>query len=179
MYLGNEVNMNTKIKFIRFVFALVLALSTLGVSASAVLADKPTKSEFSDTGSGVITDVCDFPVNINSTTSGTETDYFDKSGALTKVRVHITEQDTFTVGENTLVGIPFTFNVSITFDSSGNVTQWTADGIVEKVPLPDGSLFISAGQVDFLTHGFPPPYVISADKGNPGNVAAFCAALAP
>jgi hypothetical protein len=51
------------------------------------------------------------------------------------------------------------------------------DGLVEKVWLPDGSLFISAGRIDWMTH--PGMFVLSADKGYPGNIAGFCAALAP
>jgi hypothetical protein len=168
--------MNTKIKFTRFVLVLMLALGTLGVSASAVLADKPAKTEFSFTDSYVITDICSFPVEINMTVSGTATDFFDKSGAWTRTHLHMNEQDTFTANGKTLVGIPFTFNVENLSDKSGNLTHVFATGIVEKIPLPDGSLFISAGRVDFAAHGFP-AYILSPDKGNPGNIAGFCAAL--
>jgi hypothetical protein len=175
---GKEVNMNTRIKFIRFVFALVLALSTLGVSASAVLADKPSHYEFTGEVDGVIKDLCSFDVGIQAILSVKGTDFFDNSGVLIRSRWHVVEQDTFTANGEALVGFPFISNLEFIYDSNGNVIQQYGNGVIEKVPLPDGSLFISAGQVDFGAHGFP-MFILSADKGNPGNVAGFCAALAP
>ena len=169
--------MNTKIKFIRFVFALVLALSTLGISASAVLADKPTKSEFTFTGSDTFSGVCGFSVDFSATLNVTETVFFNASGALTRMRWHVAQQDTFIANGKTLVGLPYTYNVEWLPDSSGILTPVVATGVIEKVPLPDGSLFITAGLVIYAAH--PGVWIFSADKGNPGNVAGFCAALAP
>ena len=157
------------------IFALVVAAA---VFASAAAADKPTRIEFAVTGNSVLTDVCACSVNVASTNSGTRIDYVDTSGALTRIHVHAVEQDTFTANGKTLVGIPFTFNVEFLFDSSGNVTHTFASGLVEKVPLPDGSLFVSVGRVDFVAHPGV-EFILSPDKGNPGNVAGFCAALAP
>ena len=149
------------------------------IFALSALADRPTRTEFTGlTFSNVLTDVCAFPVNVDSTISGFEIDYRDQSGALTRIFVHQVEQDTFTANGRTLVGTPFTYNVDILFDSSGNVTHIFAQGLVETIPLPDGSLFISAGRADFTQHpgvGF----LLSPDMGNPGNVAGFCAALSP
>jgi len=51
-------------------------------------------------------------------------------------------------------------------------------GAAEKIWLPDGSLFVSAGWIDFVDHP-DATFVLSPDRGNPGNVAGFCAALAP
>ena len=158
------------------IFALVVAAA---VFASAAAADRPTRTEFAGvTFSSVLTDVCTFSVNVDSTVSGTEIDYVDTSDAVTRVFFHQVEQDTFAANGKTLVGIPFTFNIEILFDSSGNVTHVFADGVVEKIPLPDGSLFVSAGRADFAAHPGV-NFLISPDKGNPGNVAGFCAALAP
>lgn len=110
--------------------------------------------------------------------SRTEVDYRDQSGALTRIFAHQLEQDTFTANGTTLVGTPFMFNFEELFDSSGNVTHAYTSGLVETIPLPDGTLFISAGRTDFTQHpgaGF----VLSPDMGNPGNLAGFCAALSP
>ncbi len=148
------------------------------IFALSALADRPTRIPFAATFSGVLTDVCAFPVNVDSTASGTQIDYVDQSGALTRIFIHSVEQDTFTANGRTLVGTPFTFNTEVLFDSSGNVTHIFASGLVETIPLPDGSLFVSAGRVDFTQHpgvGF----LLSPDMGNPGNVAGFCAALSP
>jgi hypothetical protein len=168
--------MNTKTKFTRFIFALVLALSTLGFSASVALADKPAKSEFTVAGEYDFIDVCTFIVHIDTNLNITETDFFSQDGALVRIKNHITEQDTFTANGKMLVGIPFTFNVELLFDSNGNLTHLYATGVIEKVPLPDGGHFFSAGRVDFAAHGFP-EYLLSPDKGNPGNIDGFCEAL--
>jgi hypothetical protein len=162
----------------RLMIVFVIAVSAVIFTSSAA-ADKPTRTEFAGlTFTSVLTDVCQFPVTVDSTISGFEIDYFDKSGALTRIFDHVVEQDTFTANGKTLVGIPFTFNVQVLFDSSGNVTNIFENGLVEKIPLPDGSLFVSAGRTDFANHPGA-QFLLSPDKGNPGNVAGFCAALSP
>ena len=154
--------------------ALVLAASA-AIFASPAAAAEPTKRPYSGVASNSITGVCSFTFDVSSIMRGTEIDYFDKSGALTRIFAHQVEQDTFTANGKTLVGIPFTFNMEILF-KNGSLKNLFADGVVEKIPLPDGSLFISAGRVDFAAHPGA-TYLLSPDKGNPGNVAGFCAAL--
>jgi hypothetical protein len=44
--------------------------------------------------------------------------------------------------------------------------------------LPDGSIFLSAGRIDFVGHPGE-PFILTPDTGRAGNLAAFCAALAP
>ena len=149
------------------------------IFALSALADRPTITPFTGlTQSSVLTDVCAFPVNVDSTFSGTEIDYINQSGALTRIFVHQVEQDTFTANGRTLVGIPYTFNTQVLFDSSGNVTHVFGSGLVETIPLPDGSLFISAGRLDFTQHPGA-MFLLSPDMGNPGNIEGFCAALSP
>jgi hypothetical protein len=153
---------------------LALGLST-AVFASPAIADGPTRTSIAFSFTATINDVCPFAFDVNGTVSGTQTDFFDKYG-LVKRTWHLVEQDVFTANGKTLEGMPFTFNSVFLYDNQGNQTSLIATGIVEKVRLPDGSLFISAGWVDFNNHL---GYVLSADKGNPGNIAGFCAALAP
>jgi hypothetical protein len=154
-------------------------LVTVGavIFALSAIADRPTRIPFEGvTFSSVLTDVCAFPVNVDSTISGTEIDYVDHSGALTRIFFHQVEQDTFTANVKTLVGIPYTVNTEVLFDSNGNVTHVFASGLFETIPLPDGSLFVSAGRADFTQHpgvGF----LLSPDMGNSGNLEGFCAAL--
>ena len=170
--------LSTKSKVRMMSVLVILAMLFSFANVSPALAAAPTKTEFSFTFSTVLTDVCSFPVNVDSTVSGTEIDFVNGSGALTRIYNHVVEQDTFTANGKTLVGIPFTFNIQVLFDSNGNVTNLFANGLFEKIPLPDGSLFVSAGRADFENHpgvGF----LLSPDKGNPGNVAGFCAALSP
>jgi hypothetical protein len=149
------------------------------IFALSAVADRPTRTEFTgETFSSVLTDVCAFPVNVDSTISGFEIDYRDQSGALTSIFVHQVEQDTFTANGRTLVGDPFTSEFHVIFDSGGSVIHSYATGLFETIPLPDGNLFISAGRADFTQHpgvGF----LLSPDMGNPGNIVGFCAALSP
>ena len=155
-------------------------LVTVGavIFALSALADRPTRTEFTGaTFSSVLTDVCAFPINVDSTISGFEIDYVDQSGALTRSFIHQVEQDTFTANGRTLVGTPYTVNTEVLFDSSGNVTQIFGSGLVETIPLPDGSLFVSAGRLDFTQH--PGVFILSPDMGHTGDLAAFCAALSP
>ena len=170
--------MNTKIKVSRIVIALLLTVSALGVSTSAALADKPAKYEFSFSAYSELTDVCPFTVGIDIVGNVTAIDFFDNSGALIRSNWHLVEQDTFSANGKSLAGIPYTVNLEWFYDSGGNVTSNIGVGVYEKVPLPDGSLFISAGRADFVDHPGV-NFLLSPDKGNSGNVEAFCAALAP
>ena len=157
------------------IFTLVVATA---VFASSAAADQPTRTEFTNTFSSVLTGVCSFDIAVDSTVSGFQIEHVDTSGVLTRIFIYEVEQDTFTANGKTLVGIPFTNNIEVLFDSSGNLTNLFANGVFEKIPLPDGSLFVSVGRVDFFDHpgvGF----LITPDEGNSGNVAGFCAALAP
>jgi hypothetical protein len=120
--------------------------------------------------------VCSFDVTVNSVQSGTEIDFYDQTGSLTRVFIHAVETDTFTANGKTVTGTPFTFNLDIPIDSSGNATNVYASGVFERVVLPNGMLFLSAGRADFLAHPGV-SFLLSPDKGNPGDVAAFCAAL--
>jgi len=153
--------------------------SCVSRSFRAAVADRPTVIPFEGfTFSIVVTDVCAFPINVDGTISGTETDYVDESGALTRIFVHEVEQDTYTANGRTLVGNPFTFEEQVLFDSSGNVTHDFASGLVETIPLPDGSLFISAGRLDFTQHPGV-KFILSPDMRDAKNQGAFCAALSP
>jgi hypothetical protein len=159
-------------------FVVLLAAVAAAVFTPAATATAPVKSQYTVSLTGVLTDVCPFDVTVDSSASITEIDFFDESGALTRVYLHVLEQDTFSANGKSLTGVPFAFNIEILFDSSGNVTHLFASGLVEKVPLPDGSLFITAGRVDFAAHGFP-QFLITPDVGATVNLAGFCAALSP
>ena len=140
-------------------------------------ADQPVQYYNDWNASGVVTGICDFDFDIYSALSTHETDFFDKDGVLTRIFIHVEEQDTFT-GPNgvPLQGLKFNFNIEGYVDAEGNTEHWYADGLVEKVRLPDGTLFISAGRLDFVLHPGV-EWVLSPDSGNPGNIDAFCKAM--
>jgi hypothetical protein len=110
----------------------------------------------------------------------TETDRFfsDDNGLLIRASAHVEEQDSFSANGKSLVGVPYTFNLQAFFDSSGNITEEYADGVIERVPLPDGSVFQSAGRVDFGAEGFP-SFAVLPDSGSARNLDGFCTALSP
>jgi hypothetical protein len=154
----------------------LLALGTTAVLAQPAAAVEPTREPIDQTITSVVTDICSFPVTITATLVGTETTFFDQSGAVTRIQIHVVEQDVFTANGETLTGLPFTFNIRVLFED-GEVTHVYASGLVERVPLPDGTVFLSAGRLDFAAHPGA-EFRIVPDVGRSGNVAAFCAALA-
>jgi hypothetical protein len=162
-------------------FRLLILLSLLALSATGILAHpaaavEPTREPIDDTIISEVTDICSFPVTIAATIVGTETTFFDESGEVTRLQIHVVEQDVFSADGETLTGLPFTFNLQVLFED-GEVTHVYASGVVERVPLPDGTVFLSAGRLDFAAHPGA-EFRIVPDVGRSGDVAAFCAALA-
>jgi len=102
--------------------------------------------------------------------------FFDQNGVLAHGVANTVEQDTFSANGVTLVGDPFHNIQQFVTDSNGNITHVYETGVLERVPLPDGSVFMSAGRLDFSLHGSN--FVMTPDNGKSGDVAAFCAALA-
>ena len=163
----------------RKLFVGVAAVLGAAVFVSAAAAAAPEKTEFSNIAfSSVMTGVCPFDVDVDSVVSGFEIDYFDQAGNIVKAQIHQVEQDTFSANGKTLTGIPFTFNLTINIASNGDPTAIVATGVTEKVPLPDGSFFVSAGWGNFVDHPGE-KFLLSPDRGAQGNVAGFCAALVP
>ena len=158
------------------VAAAVLGAAALAQSAAAVA---PIKEDFSFSGeTSVLTDVCSFPVTVEFSGTGTEIDFFDQSGNLTMIQIHQVEQDVFTANGKTLVGLPYTFNLQVLFDpESGEVTHVFANGLVSRVPLPGGDVFLTAGRLDFIANDAD--FLLQPDFGAQGNIAGFCAALSP
>jgi hypothetical protein len=154
----------------------LLALSATGVLAHPAAAVEPTREPIDITDTFVVEDICSFPVTITATLVGTETTFYDQSGEVTRVQIHVVEQDVFTANGETLTGLPYTFNIQILFED-GEEAHVYASGIVARVPLPDGTVFLSAGRLDFAAHPGS-EFRIVPDVGRSGDVAAFCAALA-
>ena len=147
-----------------------------GRALSAKGLPRRSRSEVVWPGAASATDICSFPVTINATFVGTETTFYDQSGEVTRIQIHNVEQDVFSANGQTLTGLPFTFNLRVLFED-GEVTHVYASGLVERVPLPDGTVFLSAGRLDFAAHPGS-DFRIVPDVGRSGDVAAFCAALA-
>jgi hypothetical protein len=162
-------------------FRLLILLSLLTLSATGILAHpaaaiEPTRVPIDQTDTFEVQDICSFPVTITATIVGTETTFYDQSGEVTRIQIHVVEQDVFSTDSASLTGLPFTFNIQVLFED-GEVTHVYASGLVERVPLPDGTVFLSAGRLDFAAHPGS-DFRIVPDVGRSGDVAAFCAALA-
>jgi hypothetical protein len=162
-------------RFSLLVLLSLLALSATGVLAHPAAAIEPTRVPIDETDTFKAGDICSYPVTITATLVGTETTFYDQSGDVTRIQIHVVEQDVFTANGESLTGLPFTFNIQVLFED-GEVTHVYASGLVERVPLPDGTVFLSAGRLDFAAHPGS-DFRIVPDVGRSGDVAAFCAAL--
>jgi hypothetical protein len=137
----------------------------------------PTTTVVTTSGSATIPAgaLCSFPILLEGTQTYTQTVFYDQNGVITERNIHGFEQDTFTANGKTLQGDPYPFNFFHDYVDGAQVTSY-GTGIAERVPLPDGSVYIVAGREDFST--LPPAPILFVDSGNSGNnLDAFCAAL--
>ena len=166
----------------RIKLGVLAALGALAlvVAVSAALGTPPAMWHHYPgfSGSATVTTWCSAPITLNYTeTDFTEIDYFNNAGVPTMIKFEAFEQDTF-IGPNgiPLVGEKYLVESHWIFDSTGTlVLHDYVRGVLEKVWLPDGTLFQSAGSVDFVADGGG--FIITPDVGHSGNVAGFCAAL--
>jgi hypothetical protein len=162
---------------LRLALAMIaVAVATAVLPASAAAAP-PDKRPFAFTVTGTVTGICAFPVTVTSAISGHVIEFVDSTGAITRIHAHITSQDVFSANGNTLVGQTYTFTNFFWLDANGEPTAILARGVAEKIRLPNGKLFVSAGVIDFIAQNVDFSFV--TDRGRTGDVDAFCAALAP
>jgi hypothetical protein len=162
-------------------FLLVVTAAALGIIglAQPAAADPPTREDLDVTDTAVLTDICSFPITVDLRQTGRVTVFTDRNGNTTRVEVHAVEQDVFTANGKTLVGLPYTYNIHVLFDrDTGEVTHSYATGVVSRVQLPGGDLFLTAGRLDFIAHP-DAAFLLQPDVGTQGNLQGFCAALAP
>lgn len=160
-------------KRILLVGATVLTWLAMGVTAAVAAA--PTTTRLHIVSDAVVTDLCAFPVAVHTVLIGKETDFTDSAGNLVMIVGHGVFTDTFSANGVTLAGDPYTGNARATLDRSGNFTSLTGQGVEERVRLPDGSVFFSAGRVDILAR--TSDWIFVPDTGRSGDVAALCRAL--
>jgi hypothetical protein len=156
---------------------VLVAAAGLAVFAPVAAADQPVFVQKTSSATALLTNACSFPITVDSTMTESDRFFFDQSGVLTKASATSTEQDSFSANGKSLTGVPYTYTIHAYFDSSGNISAIYADGVVERVPLPDGSVFQSAGQVNFLAQDSS--FSVTPDAGGARNLAGFCAALSP
>jgi hypothetical protein len=158
-------------------FLTVLPAAAISLFPIQAAANQPTLSlRVPFTVHDTVTTLCAFPVTLDIVGTTSETDFVNKAGQVTRVHLVGTEQDTLTANGQTLISAPYTSSAEILFDSAGNVTAFTADGVIARFTLPDGSVFISAGKLLLLEH-HGQNYFVTPDIGHSGDTQALCAAL--
>ena len=157
---------------------VLLAAIASAVFASTAAADPPVIVHKTSSLTSVLTGACPFSITVDSTMTETDRFFSDRNSVLIRASANVDEQDSFSANGKTLAGDPYTVNLQAFFDSSGNITEEFANGVIERVALPDGSVFQSTGRVDFGAHGFP-SFVVVSDWGSATNLDGFCAALSP
>jgi hypothetical protein len=171
--------MNKLLKFSRLIIALVLAVSAVGFYTSHAQAAVPVKWSFAVTFDDVLSagTLCPFDVNVSIYYAASGQDTFDGNGNLIKDSFHQSEQDTFTAnGKIVTTDLYHNYGYWL-FDSSGNVIGGYVEGNFGRYRLPDGNIIsVNAGRTKLNPDG---GWMWSSDNGNPGDLAAFCAALAP
>jgi hypothetical protein len=120
--------------------------------------------------------VCSFPLDVTDHLVGTRIRFRDETGALVKDIFYDQEQDTFSANGKSVTGEPYNFAVVITYEN-GEITSNVATGVAERIVLPDGTVFLSAGVIDFLAQGVGAS--LFTDPGVTGDIEALCAALSP
>jgi hypothetical protein len=154
-----------------------IAAAALFASAGGAYGARPFTFPITGPTTGVLTDVCPFPVTVVSQASGTGRLFVDGAGNPTMFQAHVTETDTFTANGNTIVGLPYHLTDIVRINADGTVAREQVTGVAERLRLPDGRMFISAGRY------IPPPntqggFTLAPTNGHTGNVGALCAALA-
>jgi hypothetical protein len=164
----------------RLVLAVAAAMFCAAVLAQSAAAMPPLKEDLPPFSfSTVMTGVCPFPVNVASTITGGQTTYYDRDGNVIKIEIENREQDVFSANGKTLVGLPYSFKLALIIDpQTGEILHAYARGVAARVRLPSGRLFLTAGRLDFVDHP-DELFVLQPDHGAQGDLAGFCAALAP
>ncbi len=171
--------MNKLIKFSHIFIALILALGAVGFSASTALAAQPVKGNNAITftpppfGAG---ELCSFPVNVSVYFAWSWIDFYDDAGNWTMEIFHQAEQDTFTANEKTVVTDLYQNSGYYKVDANGELYGYVS-GSVGRYRTPDGKIIsINAGRTKLDPYG---GFTWAPDNGSEGDLAAFCAALAP
>jgi hypothetical protein len=160
----------------RLLIMTVAIISMVAVLGPHAAATTPTISPIEITSEGTLDGVCSFPLSLTTHLTGTRIRFFDESGAVVKALFQLTEQDTISANGKTLTSDPYSYSLEITAEN-GEITGFVTRGVGEKILLPDGTLFLSAGVIDFFAQGVD--FSFTPDYGVTGDIDALCAAFLP
>ena len=145
------------------------------LTAQAAKAAGPQISSGSFDVASTVTTICPFAVEQTGHITYTERDYTDDTGHIARSILNVAEQDTFSANGITLTTDLYHYTLFQSFDAQGGFTDFHGTGVVARIHLPDGGLFLSAGQLSLLPD--PNKFFFTPDIGRSGDVAAFCAAF--
>jgi hypothetical protein len=157
---------------------LILAVATALVFAvvpGAARALTVEHGQSHDTVPFVIADVCPFAVQAVGTFDINYTVFWADEAKTRPVRINaaVVESDVFSANGKTLTTMPYHYSGHVYYDAAGQETADFDTGVVAKIRLPDGSLFIAAGRKEILGG----QTLLIPDVGTARNIAGFCAAL--
>ena len=126
----------------RSIFLACVVTAAMAITASAAFASKPTRQDFSGTGTFTIDEACSFPVLVSYSSHEHGTTFYDESG---EVRFVATEGSLFVTLTNTETGTSAKVNISgpgrVYRDGSGVFRGSTLTG------PPSGGLFLVHGRI--------------------------------
>jgi hypothetical protein len=147
------------------------------MSATGAAAARPLKESFGGPSQSTNTTLCGFSIEIETQSSGFQTIHFNEAGSPVRFQAHITAQDTFTANGVTLVGEKYRTMIKGRI-ANGELVEVIGSGVLEKVRLADGTIFMGAGRVDFLAaEAGGVFFVVDPDSGVSKNLDAFCDTL--
>jgi hypothetical protein len=150
---------------------VALCLGAFAESAAAA----PQKGVWDNSFTNDPVSICPFTVYATGHQTGQVINFFDKSGALTRTQIHATEQLTLSANGRTLTAEPIHINLFVDWGPNGELEHVYLAGVVARIPLPNGTTFLSAGRLDFIARGVD--FAVTPDVGRSGDVGALCAAL--
>jgi hypothetical protein len=159
----------------RITFGIVTLVLCVAVFTGSAVASSPLKTPLNITINREVAGICAFPIRIQGTQTGHQIDFFDADGRLVRRHRHGVEEVTLTANGQTLTADPFHFNIIVHFGPTGAVEHAYLSGLVFRVPLPDGTVFQSAGRLDFIAQGVN--FAVIPEVGASGDVGALCDAL--
>jgi hypothetical protein len=159
----------------RVAFGTLLLVFCFVAFVGSAVAIPPLKTPLNITINREVTGICAFPIAIQGTQTGHQIDFFDAEGQLVRRHRHGVEEVTLTANGQTLTADPFHFNIIIHYGPTGAVEHAYLSGLVFRVPLPDGTVFQSAGRLDFIAQGVT--FAVIPEVGLAGDVSALCDAL--
>ena len=159
----------------RITFGTLVLVSCLTVFAGFAVASPPLKTPLNITINRDVAGICPFPIRIQGTQTGHQIDFFDADGQRIRRHRHGVEEVTLTANGQTLTADPFHFNIIIHFGPTVAVEHAFLSGLVFRVTLPDGTVFQSAGRLDFIAQGVT--FAVVPEVELSGDVGALCDAL--